>query len=121
MIYAVYRLSDGIVIKHVSCPPRHLEQNTPEGCAAFEGMVDADSQRIDPETGAVVARERPQITDVDANLVALARETIARIEAGQVRSIREALLGDAAAIERLRAQEPEIASARSTIQRFSKS
>lgn len=121
MIYAIYRLSDGIVTKHVTCPPRHLEQNIPEGCAAFDGMVDADSQRIDPDTGAVVAREQPQVPDVDANLVALARETIARIESGQVRSIREALLGDDAALERLREQEPAIAAARATIQRFSRS
>lgn len=121
MIYAVYRLSDGVVIKHVTCPPRHLARNIPQGCAAFEGAVDPAIERIDPETRSIVAREQPEISDVDANLVNLARETIARIEAGQVRAIREALLGDDTAVERLREQEPAIVAARATIQRFSKS
>lgn len=115
-MYAIYRLSDGIVVKHVVCPPKQLERNTPIGCAAIEGEVDPLSQRVDPVTRTVVARE-PESIDHDSHVIALARETIARIEAGQLRTIREALLGDAAAIQRLRDQEPAIAAARAVLQR----
>jgi len=45
--YAVYRLSDGIVVGHKVCPPRQLARNTPSGCAAIDGELDAPSQRID--------------------------------------------------------------------------
>lgn len=116
MIYAVYRLSDGVVVKHVSCPPRHLDRNIPAGCAAIEGEVNALSQRVDLQTRKVVDLPQEPLGD-DLNILALARETINRIEAGQVRAIREALLGDVAAVERLRAQEPAIAAARAVLRR----
>jgi hypothetical protein len=116
MMFAIYRLSDGVVIGHKACPPSQIARNTPAGCAAIEGTVDAAAHRIDPETRALVARETAPI-DLGGHIADLARETIARIEAGQVRTIREALLGDSAAIERLREQEPAIAAARATIQR----
>lgn len=139
MMYAIYRLSDGVVIKHFTGPAKLLERNTPSGCAAIEGEVDALSQRVDPQTLEVVDYQPPQ-PSIDhewrLNVLngrprwvkrddvvtyerdqALARETIAAIETGQIRTIREALLGDATAIDRLIAQEPEIAAARAVLQR----
>jgi hypothetical protein len=117
--YAIYRVSDGIVISHLTCPPRLLERNIPEGCAAIEVQLDPQAQRVDPETKEVVDRP-PQTPNYDSDVLALARETIERIELGQIRAIREALLGDATAVERLREQEPDIATARATIQRLSR-
>jgi hypothetical protein len=116
MIYTIYRIADGVVIKHVTCPPRYLARNTPAGCAAREGALDPLSQRIDPETLKVVELQR-EPPDRESHVKDLARETIARIEAGQIRAIREALLGDETAIERLREQEPELAAARAALQR----
>lgn len=116
MIYAIYRLSDGEVIKHVACPPSQLERNTPEGCAAIEGSLNEKSQRVDVETRSVVERQ-PSVVAFDEHVEALARETILRIEAGQVRTIREALLGDAEAVQRLRDQEPAITAARAVLQK----
>lgn len=114
--YTVYRLADGAVVKHVTCPASQIDRNTPQGCAALEGTVDPVRHRVDPETRALVELPRQPVND-DVHVAALARETIARIEAGQVRAIREALLGDPTAIERLREQEPEIAAARAVLQR----
>lgn len=116
MMYAIYRLSDGVVVKHVTCPPRHLARNTPDGCAAHEGTLDPLSQRVDPQTRTVIEQQLAPLNH-DSHIADLARETIARIEAGQVRTIREALLGDAAALERLREQEPAIAAAREVVRR----
>lgn len=116
MMYSIYRLSDGVVVKHVTCPPRHIARNTPAGCAAYEGQLDPSYQRVDPQTSTVVEQQRA-VPDDEPHVVTLARETIARIEASQVRTIREALLGDATALERLREQEPAIAAAREVLRR----
>lgn len=98
MIYTIYR--DGVAIGQVACSPKQLAKNVPDGCEAREGAVSS---------------ERPP--DLDAEIRALAREKIAAIEAGQVRTLREALLGDPAAIQRLRDQEPAIAAAREVLRR----
>lgn len=115
--YAIYRLSDGAIVSHFTGPPKQLERNTPKGCGAFEGAVDPQLFRIDPETLELVPLEL-QAPDYDVHAIALARENIARIEASQVRTIREALLGDPEAVERLRGQESAIAAERAVLQRY---
>lgn len=117
MMYSVYRLSDGVVLKHVTCPPDQLRFNVPAGCEAIEGELDARTQRVDAKWKSIT--EWPAATDDWQRRAEdeLARETLARIEAGQVRTIREALLGDAEAVQRLRDQEPAIAAAREVLRR----
>lgn len=118
MMYTIYRLSDGVVIGHKSCPAKLIERNTPAGCGVLEGAIDATRFKVDVETKELVALPEPsQAAALDEETRQLARERIASIEAGQVRTIREALLGDAAAVERLREQEPEIAAAREVLRR----
>lgn len=116
--YAIYRLADGIVVKHVTCPASQIDRNIPQGCAALEGTVDPVTHRVDAETRALVELPRALVND-DVHVETLARETLARIEASQIRTIREALLGDAQAVERLREQEPAIAGARAALQKKS--
>jgi len=58
--YAIYRVSDGQIVSHVTCHPRQLERNTPKGFASKEGSYDALSQRIDVETGLIVDYQPPQ-------------------------------------------------------------
>lgn len=97
--YTIYR--KGLVVGHVTCPPSLLERNTPAGCVAVEGTVEMPmphdwQDRVEKE---------------------LARDAISNIERGQIRTIREALLGDESAIERLRQSEPALTAAREVLRR----
>lgn len=107
-----------------------VELNTPPGHVAIEhpqgAMLDALSQRVDIETGAVVdyqpqqpsgdhewsaATKRWQLThdaQAQADQVAAARARHATLIISQHDDVRRALLGDAAALERLRAIETEV-------------
>lgn len=107
-----------------------LEAHTPAGSKAIEGRHDHLSRRVNLETRAVEDYQPPQpsadhewnpdakrwqlradVAERQARRAAALAE-IARLEASQARPIREAALGMAGAIERVRAIDARIAELR---------
>lgn len=79
MNYTLYR--DGVIVGHLSCSPRNLEQNIPPGCEAREGRFEPERQ-----------------VDLAAQLRALALEEIARLEEQKVRALTDHVLAPSAEI-----------------------
>ena len=140
--WSVYDAKTGLFTgrQFASSTPEHERLfKVPAGCALREGRFDYQSQRVDVLTAQVVDYQPPQPDDdhewrenvengrprwVKRSEVvqresedAGARAAIQAIEASQARTVREALLGDAAAIERLRGFEQQIAAERAKLQR----
>lgn len=117
----------------VADPPtyaRLLAANLPPGCASIEGAHDRENYRVDLASGEVIDYQPPQPSadhEWDAaakrwqlNAIAAAAQVakevaltrIQALEASQHRAVREAALGDAAAIIRLRTIDQQIAALR---------
>lgn len=116
----------------VTCSDRQAEANTRPGLTRIEGALDHLSQRIDIETGDVVDYQPPAPSDLhewdavikrwklpDAVIAAEAERratlaSITRIEATQLRSLRELMLNpaDKAARDRVTAIDSKIAALR---------
>ena len=102
------------------CSRKLLSLNTPAGYAAVEGAYDPKSERVDIETGAVVAYQRPA-SEVDAEQRAAraqhARQRIEELERAQLRPVRELLIDptNTAAKRRLQDIESEIAAKRADL------
>jgi thiamine biosynthesis protein ThiC len=113
--------------------PDMVKANTPPDHIAIDGSHDHLSQRFDLTTGQLVTYQ-PAAPSADHawnaetkrwQLSAAAQEkidqrqqalfTIAQLEAGQARTVREALLGSADALERLRVNDAQIAELRKTL------
>lgn len=92
MIYAIYRLADGVVVSHFVGSPRQLEHNIPDGCAAREGEVDVRRFKVDTETQELVEHGLPQPDDLAAQVKALAQEEIDRLEKAKVRALTDHVL-----------------------------
>jgi len=129
-----YHKDSGAFAEHVySASEPELALNTPADHVALEGSYDHLSQRVNVATGAVedyqpeqpstdhewseaVRRWRltPEAAAAqEARRAALAE--IARLEAGSLRSIREALLGHPGALENLLALDAQIAKLRTQL------
>lgn len=109
-------------------PPDHVPIDQPP-----EGPLDMLSQRIDVATGKVVDYQPPAPSDkhvwnastkrwelsAETRLAALKRRAaaarIAELEVSQARAVREHLLGNADAINRLRAIDDEISALRASL------
>jgi hypothetical protein len=142
--YSLYSRETGLLTGVViSVPGNLLAQNIPSGCAAMVGELDHMSQRIDLSTGEVIdyqpAQPSPdhewihdneqgkrvrrwQLTAAAGarnNASDQARGEIARLEAQQLRSVRELLLNpnDIEAIQRLDGIDTQIAELRSKLKR----
>jgi hypothetical protein len=97
-----------------------VKANTPAGLAAFEGDCDPATQRVDTASGQLVPYQPPPPTPEQ---VAKARRrrsmpTMAQIhalEVSQARVLREAVLGDNAALQRLRTIDEAIIKLRSEL------
>jgi hypothetical protein len=105
--FTIYDRETGRIRGHYYGSPKHLEKNTPEGCAAVPGRYDPSRQRIDPETREPVDDVQPE----DARR--RTRELKLRIddlERRQARPLRELALdpGNATARARLEGLEAEI-------------
>jgi hypothetical protein len=91
-------------------PREHALRAVPKGLAAIEGRYDRHTQRVDVETGNVVAYERPA-AELEAEQRAKrdrhARERIAALERAQHRSLREIAIDPANAEARGRLDEIE--------------
>lgn len=116
-----------------SGPEAALEVNTPTGLAPLEGEFDHLSQRVDLDNAEVIDWQPPQPDDDhewDSERrrwvqTAAARERdvrrmqaqvrIERAEKRQTRAIREHLLGDATALQRLADIEAEIVASRADL------
>jgi hypothetical protein len=70
----------------IRCPDAALEANTPAGMAAIEGRFDERTQRVDVQTGEVVAYDAPPDPVEKRNR---ARARIRALEAKQKRPLRE--------------------------------
>jgi hypothetical protein len=110
--------------------PDDIAMNTPQGCVAIAGDFDYLSQKFDLTQGAVVdyqpakpstdhewdaTRRRWVLTKKAAQAEAddaIARDAIARLEQQQLRSIREAILGDEQAKARIADIDQQIAGMR---------
>jgi hypothetical protein len=138
MTYSFYDEITGLFSgRRFSGSERLIVKSTPAGMRAIEGRFDRLSQRVDIATGAVIDFQ-PPAPDNDhewrENVVngrprwvkkasvraaeqrdKAARSRIAELEASQQRAIREHLLGDAAAAQRLRDIDDEIKSLRSDL------
>lgn len=92
-------------------PARTVELNTPSGCKAMPGKYDHRSQRVDLETGEVVAYEAPPDPRARRRKV---RQRIASLERRQLRPLRELALNpeDSDTRARLAALDGEIAKQR---------
>jgi hypothetical protein len=93
-----------------------LKNNTPEGCAAIEGMYDHLAQRVDIITGEVVDYQPPQpsadhewnadtkrwqLTAAAQDVInadAIARAQLEAIDRQSIRALREAALGKPEAV-----------------------
>ena len=109
---------------------RMLKANTPAGYVATPGCLDPLSQRIDVTTGEVVDYQPPSPSadhewnattkrwQINAAVTAKAEArrsslaSIAALEVSQDRAIRELALGQAGALDRLKALDIEIAALR---------
>ncbi len=107
-----------------------VKLHTPEGSAFVDGAHDSLSKRVDLATGDVVEWQPPQPSPdyewnadtkrwqltaamaarVAAHAAALA--SIEQLERSQARAIREHLLGDPAALARIKSIDDQIATAR---------
>jgi len=130
--YSFYHAETGVLHPDVffSTNPDTLPANTPVGHVAIEGMVDALSQRFDLRSKQIVDYQPPQPSSKhewnketkrwQLNSAASAVEEsrtralnqIAALEQSQNRIVREHLLGDASALERLAQIDNRIAELR---------
>lgn len=118
-----------------STDAQDVERNTPAGCVAIAGDFDHLSQKFDLELGKVVdyqpAQPSPdhewdakarrwQLTAKAAQAEAddaIARDAIAKLEQQQLRSMREALLGDEQAKSRIAEIDQQIRGLRPKLRR----
>jgi len=115
--WSFYQLSDGTFTgrRILTSRTEMVEANTPPDCAAIAGRYNPQTQRVDLETGRVVAYEAPP----DArHLSDRAQAHIAALEEKQKRPVRELLLDPANSEARLRLAEIEsqIAELRKVLQ-----
>lgn len=118
--YSIYRLDTGEFV------PGVIEADDPpvlsDGLGCVEGRVDHEVSRFNGDSIVPIDKSKPlaasridRVDDADA-LEDAVKSRIARIEVGQWRTMREALIGDektrAAAIERLREIDSKIADNR---------
>ena len=133
--FSLYEASTGLFTgKRLQCDEDALlEVRLPPGTLTVEGAYDHMSQRVDLTTGSVVAyyplaptadhewnaaSKRWQVKDLRNNAEGRRAEIFARIhalETSQGRAIREATLGDAAALKRLREIDAEITALRAEL------
>lgn len=83
MMYTIYRLSDGTIVGHVSCSPKHLAKNVPHGCEAREGRQDPPALPI----------------DLSVHVRVLAQEEISRLETQKVRALTDHVLAPTVEID----------------------
>ena len=121
MMFSFYRLATGAFTgRRFDGPIYEVGINTPVGCAAITGAFDRLSQRIDLETGQVVAYKRPA-SEIAAEQLAVrerqSRQRIAQLEQQQLRPLRELAIDSSNTTARRRLDEidAEIAARRSDI------
>jgi len=131
--YKFYHKATGLFLPAVfqTDDPRMLRNNTPAGHAALEGEYDHLSQRVDvsdPAAPKVVDYQPPQpssdhewnastkrwqLSQAAAGRLAAqtaARQRIVELEASAAPLLRKSVLGDAAALDALRALDAEISA-----------
>lgn len=111
--YALYSLATGIFDgRTLALPESMLKLNTPPGMGALEGHFDPRSQRVDLETGEVVAWHAPPPSQAESEAADLraALQRAGVLEKKQGRSIRALLLdpNDSQARARLTEIESQI-------------
>jgi hypothetical protein len=110
-----------------------IKNNTPAGQKAFAGDADVLAERVDLETGKLVDYQPPQPSDAHEWETAVrrwrlnpevaaaqearraARAQLHAVEQSQGRAIREAVLGQPGALERLRALDEQIEKLRALL------
>lgn len=131
--YSFHDPATGLIAPEtVTCSERQAEANTRPGLTRIEGALDHLSQRVDIETGQVVDYQPPAPSDLHewdavtkrwklpAAVIAAQAEQrallamITRIEATQLRSLRELMLNpaDRAARDRVASIDNQIAALR---------
>jgi hypothetical protein len=135
--YSLYEAATGLFTgKRLHCDDEGLlAVRLPAGALAMEGAFDHRSQRVDLATGAVVAY-RPPAPSGDHEWDGVAKRwqvkaavrgaegrsaviyaRIQALEATQGRAVREATLGDASAMKRLKEIDAEISDLRKELAR----
>ncbi len=113
----------GLFGRVLMMPDHAIAANVPDGFGFKEGRFDKHSQRVDVETGEVIAYERPQ-AEVDRERREVRRADSQRevevIERDGQRALREAvllLLPDGPLKDRIKADDDAIAAKRPDLQR----
>jgi hypothetical protein len=135
--YSLYEAATGLFTgKRLHCDDEGLlAVRLPAGTLAMEGAFDHRSQRMDLATGAIVAyrppapssdhewdnvgkrwQVKPAVRGETRSTVIYAR--IQALEATQGRAVREATLGDASAMKRLKEIDAEITDLRKELARI---
>jgi hypothetical protein len=103
MIWAIYRLSDGVVVKHFTGSRRSLEANLKPEYGAYEFAVDDVESKIDPDTKKVVPSGRSRASEQAATLqrevANLVKEEIERLERSKIRALTDHALAPNTQIE----------------------
>lgn len=90
---------------------RNIAPNVPDGHAWVEGHFDSLTHKINTETGAPEQRSSSEVQSQQVNpaeQLATARRRIQALELGSVRAMRELLLGDESARQRLKGLHEQI-------------
>jgi hypothetical protein len=134
--YSLYEAATGLFTgKRLHCDDEGLlSARLPAGTLAMEGAFDQRCQRVDLATGAVIGYRPPapsgnhEWNDTEKrwqvkaahcaeNRTAVIYARIQTLEATQGRAVREATLGDATAVERLKDIDGEIKDLRKELSR----
>jgi hypothetical protein len=115
--YSLYEAATGLFTgKRLHCDEDELlTMKLPIGTMAVEGAFDPATQRLEPKTGTVVAYAPPEAFSPEGRRAAVLKQ-IQELESGQSRAIREATLGDAAALKRLQEIDAAISLLRAELE-----
>lgn len=115
--YSLYETATGeFTGKRLHCDEDELlTMRLPMGTLAIEGAFDPSTQRIHIETGTVVSYA-PSGSSAKEERRAMVFARIQALEATQGRAVREAALGDTAALQRLRDIDAAIGELRAELE-----
>lgn len=114
--YSIYDATTGLFTgRRVHCEPEHLDSNVREGTLAIEGEYDPRSQKFDLVEKRVIAYSPDVVMLTTAQIHREAARNIHSLEMKSHRIIREHILGDPTAMQRLHELDAQIAEQRTRL------
>lgn len=115
--YSFYHRETGRVHPTVVSTSMDDPPDAPTDHVVFEGRADHKRHRVDLTTGELVEDRELAAAHADLHRNSTIKAQIESLERQQPRAVREAILGDQAAVERLRALDDRIATLRDILNR----